>query len=371
MSLTAEERARYSRHLTLSEVGEAGQERLRDSSVLVVGAGGLGSPCLLYLAAAGVGRIGIMDDDRVEESNLQRQILHGTSGLRSPKARSAAARLSDLNPHVQLEVFEERLDLDNALETLRGWDVVVDGSDNFATRYLVNDACEILGIPFVYGAIQRFEGQVSVFNHQGGPTYRDLFPQPPPPELAPNCAEAGVLGVLPGVVGTLQATEAIKVLLGQGRVLSGRLLLYDALRMTFDELALVRDPAREPVLALTDVEAFCAGPPPPWRAMEPAEVVRARLDGWTPFVFDVRTAAEASVSQLEPTDLRVTHTEVLDHLAALPASGDILVYCRAGGRSARVCNDLVSAGIAPERLVNLDGGLQAWSRQIDPSMRVA
>jgi len=211
--LSTDERARYARHLTLSEVGEAGQARLRDGSVAVVGAGGLGSPCLLYLAAAGVGRIGIIDDDRVDASNLQRQVLHGTAGLGRAKAHSAHERLSDLNPLVTLDVHPERLTPDNALRILEPYDVVVDGTDNFSARYLINDACEILDKPLVYGAIQRFEGQLSVFNHQGGPTYRDLFPEPPPPELAPNCAEAGVLGVLPGVIGTLQATEVIKLLL--------------------------------------------------------------------------------------------------------------------------------------------------------------
>jgi len=367
--LSPAERARYARHLTLSEVGDRGQAALRDGSVAVVGAGGLGSPCLLYLAAAGVGRLGIIDDDRVDASNLQRQVLHGTAALGVQKAESARARLADLNPLVQLDVHAERLTPDNALRLLDPYDVVVDGTDNFSARYLINDACEILGKPLVYGAIQRFEGQISVFNHQGGPTYRDLFPEPPPPELAPNCAEAGVLGVLPGVIGTLQATEALKLLLGRSDVCSGRLLLYDALAMRFDELMLARDPGRAPITDLTLVEAMCAAPT--WHELD-ALTLRSRLaEGWAPYRIDVRTEAEHAVSHLPGVDRVHPHTQIRSVIPSLPDDGPILLYCRSGRRSNLACQALVDAGVDPDRLHDLTGGLQGWARDVDPSVVVA
>jgi sulfur-carrier protein adenylyltransferase/sulfurtransferase len=366
VALSDAQRARYARHLSLAAVGESGQERLASCSVLVVGAGGLGSPCLLYLAAAGVGRLGIVDDDQVEVSNLQRQILHGTARLGAPKVESARERLGDLNPEVRLQLFPERLTAENALDRVRGWDVVVDGTDNFATRYVVDAACEILGTPLVYGAIQRFEGQVSVFHLDGGPGYRDLFPDPPPPELAPSCAEAGVLGVLPGVIGTLQATEVLKVLLGVGTPLSGRLLVYDALSMRMDELRLQRDPARSPPASVEAVAAVCADTP--WRRLPAREVAR-RLDaGWAPFVLDVRTAREARVSELPGTALRVPHEAV--GVGDLPAGGEVLLYCRAGGRSARACRALLDAGVPASRLVELEDGLEGWARTVDPDLPV-
>ncbi|MEN0066602.1 MAG: molybdopterin-synthase adenylyltransferase MoeB, partial [Myxococcota bacterium] len=254
--LTNAEVARYSRHLTLPEVGLEGQQRLKAGSVLCVGSGGLGSPLLLYLAAAGVGRIGIVDFDVVDESNLQRQILHGTGALGEKKVLSAARRIADLNPHVQVDVHDAALTSANALDLLEPYDIVVDGTDNFPTRYLVDDACSLLDKPNVYGSIYRFEGQASVFNVAGGPQYRDLYPEPPPPGLVPNCAEGGVIGVLPGIIGTIQATEAIKLLAGLGTSLSGRLLLFDALEMSFRELGLRRDPDRPVVTELIDYDQF-------------------------------------------------------------------------------------------------------------------
>ena len=270
--LSRDELLRYSRHLILPEVGLEGQRRLKASSVLVVGAGGLGSPLALYLAAAGVGRIGLVDFDRVDESNLQRQILHGSSSVGRPKLESARERLADLNPHVQIECHETRLVRDNAFEILEGYEVVADGTDNFPTRYLVNDACALLGKPNVHGSIFRFEGQVSVFDASRGPCYRCLYPEPPPPGLVPSCAEGGVLGVLPGVIGVLQGVEAIKLLLGIGDPLIGRLLLFDALAMSFRELVLRKDPAcplcgeRPSIRELVDYENFCGIAPAPGEA---------------------------------------------------------------------------------------------------------
>ena len=259
-ALTPDEIARFSRHLILDEVGMEGQRKLKGSSVLCIGTGGLGSPLLMYLAAAGVGRIGIVDFDVVDASNLQRQVLHGTASVGRPKVQSAAERIKDINPHVQIDIYEEALTSDNALDIVRPYDVVVDGTDNFPTRYLVNDACVILGKPNVYGSIFKFEGQASVFNYQGGPNYRDLYPEPPPPGLVPSCAEGGVLGILPGVIGCIQATETIKILLGKGDTLSGRLLLYDALGMTFRQLKLRRDPNLKPITELIDYQQFCGMP---------------------------------------------------------------------------------------------------------------
>ncbi|MEE2751010.1 MAG: molybdopterin-synthase adenylyltransferase MoeB, partial [Myxococcota bacterium] len=258
--LSNAEIARYSRHLILDEVGLDGQRRLKGSSVLCVGTGGLGSPLLMYLAAAGVGRIGIVDFDVVDESNLQRQVLHGSSTVGQPKVKSAEGRLKDINPFLQLDLFEEPLTSENALRILEPYDVVVDGTDNFPTRYLVNDACVILGKPNVYGSIFKFEGQATVFNYEGGPNYRDLYPEPPPPGLVPSCAEGGVLGILPGVIGCIQANETIKILLGVGTSLSGRLLLYDALNMKFRELKLRRDPDAKPIETLIDYQQFCGIP---------------------------------------------------------------------------------------------------------------
>ncbi len=377
-ALGREEVARYSRHLILPEVGLEGQQRLKAGSVLCIGAGGLGSPLLLYLAAAGVGRIGLVDFDRVEESNLQRQVLHGTAGIGEPKVHSAARRIRDLNPHVQLDVYEERLTSDNALDIFAPYDVVVDGTDNFPTRYLANDACVLLGKPLVYGSIFRFEGQASVFNHAGGPDYRDLYPEPPPPGLVPSCAEGGVLGVLPGIIGTIQATEAIKLLTGIGRTLSGRLLLFDALAMSFRELQLRRDTERAPITELIDYVQFCAGPAVSAGASgEPAaeirtvtamELARRLREGWAPFLLDVRKAHEAEIVTLPGVDRLHPHETVADIAQELPEDRPIVVFCRSGARSARAAATLVEAG--HEDVQSLEGGVLAWVRDVDPSLPV-
>ncbi len=373
--LSKAEIARYSRHLLLDEVGMEGQRRLKASSVVCVGTGGLGSPLLMYLAAAGVGRIGIVDFDVVDRSNLQRQVLHGTSRVGEAKVASARDRILDINPHVQVDVHEKALTSENALEILAPYEVVVDGSDNFPTRYLVNDACVMLGKPNVYGAVFKFEGQASVFNHQGGPHYRDLYPQPPPPGLVPSCAEGGVLGVLPGVIGCIQATETLKILLGQGDTLSGRLLLYDALGMTFRTFKLHKDPTARPITELIDYQNFCQGPPPgetPVSAQEPftrvtvQQVVSRRSEGWRPFVLDVRKPHEAEIVRLEWAHRLHPHDDVAAIASELPRDRDILIHCKGGVRSAGACTALAAEGF--DRLFNLEGGISAWAQQIDPSM---
>ncbi len=376
--LEAPEIARYSRHLILDEVGMEGQRRLKGSSVLCVGTGGLGSPLLMYLAAAGVGRIGIVDFDVVDESNLQRQIIHGTSSLGRPKVQSAVERLGDINPFVRLDVYEEALTSDNALAILEPYDVVVDGTDNFPTRYLVNDACVILDKPNVYGSIFKFEGQASVFNYQGGPNYRDLYPEPPPPGLVPSCAEGGVLGILPGVIGCIQATETIKILLGRGNTLSGRLMLYNALDMSFRELKLRRDPDAPAITELIDYVQFCGVPHNDHETVgsvgegfgriSVAEA-KARLDsGWAPYVLDVRRPNEADIVAFDFSDRLQPHGMVLDIAEELPRDRDILVHCKMGARSATACSMLAGAGF--ERLYNLEGGIVGWAREIDSSLPV-
>jgi len=372
--LTHDEIRRYSRHLILPEVGMGGQRRLKGGSVLCIGTGGLGSPLLLYLAAAGVGRIGIVDFDRVDESNLQRQVLHATPDVGRSKVQSAASRIASLNPHVQLDLYEVPLTADNALRILSGYDIVVDGTDNFPTRYLVDDACALLGIPNVYGSVYRFEGQASVFHLDGGPGYRDLYPEPPPPGLVPSCAEGGVLGVLPGIIGTIQATETLKILAGLGSTLSGRVLLYDALQMAFRELSLRRDPDRVPVTDLVDYDQLCGVP---GRAAAPsAAQAYARIDvhalqqrrgaGWRPFVLDVRKPHEAAIVSLPFVDRLEPHETVHQIAAELPRDRDILVICRSGGRSAKAAATLAEQGL--RRLVSLDGGLVAWATEIDPTL---
>ena len=302
-SMSDEQSARYARHLALPEVGPEGQKLLTEASILVVGAGGLGSPALLYLAAAGIGKIGIIDDDSVDLSNLQRQILHSTSAVGEAKVVSAKRRLSDLNPEITIEAYEGRLGVGNALDLIDEFDIVIDGSDNFSTRYLINDACEILGKPWVFGSIHRFEGQVTTFNLDGGPNYRDLFPETPPMELAPNCAEAGVLGVLPGIIGSIQATEAIKLILGVGEPLSGRLLVIDTLGMGVRSLSYSHDPSRATVTALSDNEIEYSNPEDvveePQREMfeiNPADYVQRVNRGWSPFLRDVRRMDEERIA---------------------------------------------------------------------------
>jgi len=372
--LTPAELRRYSRHLILDEVGVEGQRKLKASSVLCVGTGGLGAPLLLYLAAAGVGRIGICDFDVVEESNLQRQVVHGTAAVGTSKVASAATRIRDLNPHVELDLHETRLTSENALDLLRGYDVIVDGTDNFPTRYLVNDACCLLGKPNVYGSIFKFEGQATVFNHEGGPNYRDLYPEPPPPGLVPSCAEGGVLGILPAVIGSIQATETVKILLGVGETLSGRLLLFDALRMRFRELRIRRHPDTPPIRELVDYQEFCGLQPPEDEPVQPfsqipVDEAAARLaKGWAPYLLDVRQPFEAEIASLPGTDRLVPHTRVQQIAAELPTDRDILVYCKSGGRSAFACQVLAGAGHT--RLFNLAGGIRGWAQRVDPSLAI-
>jgi adenylyltransferase/sulfurtransferase len=373
--LSQEEIARYSRHLILEDVGMTGQRKLKAASVLCIGTGGLGSPLLLYLAAAGVGRIGIVDFDVVDESNLQRQIIHGSSTVGKPKVESAAARIADVNPHVQVDTYNELLNSDNALEMFKPYDVIVDGTDNFPTRYLVNDACVMLGKPNVYGSIFKFEGQASVFNYQDGPHYRDLYPEPPPPGMVPSCAEGGVLGILPGVIGCIQATETMKILLGKGDTLSGRLLLYDALKMRFRELKLRKAPDRQPITELIDYQQFCGIAVGQEELSSEghgferisAKAAKAKLDdGWTPYVLDVRMPHEAEIVKFDFADRLEPHEQVAAIAAELPRDRDILVHCKLGGRSAKACTALKEAGF--ERLFNLEGGIVGWAKDVDPSM---
>lgn len=372
--LTADEFQRYSRHLILPHVGEAGQRRLKQARVLVIGAGGLGSPAALYLAAAGVGTIGLVDADLVDVSNLQRQVLHGTSTLGHPKLDSARARIGDLNPRVTVETFPERLTSRNALGILEGFEVVLDGSDNFPTRYLINDASYLSGIPDVYGAIFQFEGQASVFAAPGGPCYRCLYAEPPPPGMVPGCAEAGVLGALPGVIGSIQAMEAIKLLLGIGDPLVGRLLLFDALRMQFRELALQRDPAcplcgDSPTLReLIDYEEFCGVTPlaaPAGLEVTPAELQRELASGRPIVLVDVREVPEWELVRLEGA--RLAPLSRLPGLAnALDPASDIVAYCHHGIRSLQAATFLRSVGLP--RVRSLAGGIDRWAREIDREM---
>jgi adenylyltransferase/sulfurtransferase len=383
--LSPEEMRRYSRHLLLPEVGIEGQERLRDARVLCVGAGGLGSPLALYLAAAGVGTLGIVDFDRVDESNLQRQVLHGTADIGRPKVESARDALADLNPHVRVEAIDARLTAENALDVLRGWDVVADGTDNFATRYLVNDACVLLGIPNAYGSIFRFEGQASVFAHPDGPCYRCLYPEPPPPGLVPNCAEGGVLGILPGVIGLVQATEAVKLALGIGETLVGRLLLYDALSLRFREMKVRRDPGcpvcgDDPTITnLSDADAICGVETPPAapdratgdgvdeRAglIDPAALKRWLEDGRDFLLLDVRNPEEFRICRIEGSEL-VPLPYLPGEVDRLDPRRETVVLCHTGIRSDHACHFLRQIGF--ERVLNLRGGIEAWALEVDPEL---
>ena len=375
--LSPNERARYARHIILPDVGEDGQKALRQSSVMVIGAGGLGSPALLYLAAAGIGKIGIIDDDEVDISNLQRQIIHSTSDIGSLKSDSARRSISELNPGVDVVSFNTRLNAGNSLQLLAGWDVVIDGSDNFPTRYTISDACEILGTPWIFGSIHRFQGQISVFNYNNGPNYRDLFPSSPSPELAPNCAEAGVLGVLPGIIGTMQASEAIKILLGIGKSLSGQLMVIDLKTMTTRLLTYGKDTTRKPITEMSEelVMAACETtrhPAEPTSSntlqISPIDFVYKRAQGWKPFLLDVRRADEESITSLQGTDLRIMHLEVPSKMQELPRDNDIVVYCRTGVRSAAVVRFLSDNGWRKENVYNLLGGIHLWSDTVDPSI---
>jgi molybdopterin/thiamine biosynthesis adenylyltransferase/rhodanese-related sulfurtransferase len=401
-SLTPDERFRYHRQLILPGFGEEGQARLREASVLLVGAGGLGSPAALYLAAAGVGRIGLVDADTVDLSNLHRQVLHGTDSLGRTKVESAAATLARLNPEIEAVPMALRLTSDNALDTIAGWDVVIDGSDNFPTRYLVNDACVLLGIPLAYGAVFRFEGQASLFGTPDGPCYRCLFRDPPPPGLVPGCEEAGVMGVLPGIIGTIQATETLKHLLGAGRSLAGRLLLVDAWEMEFREIEVRRDPecplcGTEPTITeLIDYEEFCGSRTPgapsdasPRPSEAPADLpdlmqsasidpggvpeidvaqLQAILDrGDRLQLVDVREEHEWEISNLGFAGAKLIPLgQLFDRLDELDPSENTVIYCRSGSRSAMAVKYLQAHGFA--RSVNLRGGINDWALQIDREM---
>jgi molybdopterin/thiamine biosynthesis adenylyltransferase/rhodanese-related sulfurtransferase/molybdopterin converting factor small subunit len=375
VDLSNEEIARYSRHLIMPEVTIEGQRRLKEGSVLLVGAGGLGSPASLYLAAAGVGRIGIVDFDVVDESNLQRQIVHDTSWLGKPKLESARARLSALNPHVEIETYDAALTRDNALVIMKDYDVVVDGTDNFQTRYLTNDACYFLKKPNVYGSIFRFEGQASVFWPDRGPCYRCLYPEPPPPGLVPSCAEGGVLGILPGVIGGIQATEALKILMGIGEPLVGRLLLYDALGMGFKQLRLRRSPdcplcGDSPTIReLQDYVVFCGAEDA--EALEGVEEITAtelkrRLEAGEDLeMVDVREPHEWAICRIEGAR-SVPLGTLAERLHEFDSSRTYVMQCKVGARSARAIGQLRQAGF--RRLLNLRGGVNAWAREVDPSM---
>ena len=375
-TLDAIETLRYSRHLIIPDIGVTGQRRLKNARVLLIGAGGLGSPAALYLAAAGVGTLGLVDFDVVDVTNLQRQVLHGTKDVGRPKLASAIDRVRDVNPHVQVEGFETRLTSVNALEILRDYDIVVDGTDNFATRYLTNDACVLLGKPNVYGSIFRFEGQASVFATENGPCYRCLFPEPPPPGLVPSCAEGGVLGVLPGLIGTIQATETIKLILGIGEPLVGRLLLIDALATRFRTVRLRRDPAcpacgtRE-IRELIDYDEFCGV-----RAAE-AEQLADAVPEITPIeladrlrrgddldLIDVREPHEWEIARIPGARLMPLAT-VTAAVETLDRARDIVVHCKGGVRSAKAARHLRAAGFS--RVWNLAGGITRWSEDVDPS----
>src|SRR5689334_17713010 len=394
--LTNDEIKRYSRHLIMPEVGVDGQRRLKAGSVLCIGAGGLGSPAAMYLAAAGVGRIGMVDFDVVDFSNLQRQLLHGTSSVGRSKLESAKDRLHDLNPHVEIDTYETTVSSDNALDLFKPYDVILDGTDNFPTRYLVNDACVLTGKPNAYGSIFRFEGQASVFATKEGPCYRCLYPEPPPPGLVPSCAEGGVLGVLPGIIGVIQATEAVKLILGVGEPLIGRFMIYDALKMRFRELKLRKDPdcpvcgTHPTVTALIDYEQFCGVPAPTGQPAAAAEAaapapgsthggssvsqpasdeitvqeLKAKIDRKDDFVLlDVREPHEVQICKIEGAIL-IPLAEVPKRLNELDPKRDLVVHCRSGARSGRAVAFLREHGF-PQAL-NLKGGILEWIDKVDP-----
>ena len=379
IQLNSSEYKRYSRHLILPEVGISGQKRLKAASVLCVGTGGLGSPTLLYLAAAGIGKIGLVDFDVVDHSNLQRQIIHSTNWIGESKIASAKHTLKELNPNCQLETFEHAINSENALEIIEPYDIVIDGTDNFPTRYLLNDACVILGKPYIYGSIYRFEGQASVFNYQGGPNYRDLFPEPPPPGLVPSCAEGGVLGVLPGIIGVIQATETIKIILQQGDSLSGRLLVFNALDMKFRELKLTKNPVRAEIKTLIDYNQFCNGSQTessnsqPQKSMEEItvqqlqQILEAQAEDH--LLVDVRNPNEYEIAQIPGSVLiplsEIENGEGVTKVKELLGEKKLLAHCKMGGRSAKALAILAEAGVSGSNVV---GGINAWSQQIDSSV---
>jgi sulfur-carrier protein adenylyltransferase/sulfurtransferase len=379
IQLSKDDYERYSRHLILPEVGVEGQKRLKAASVLCIGTGGLGSPLLLYLAAAGIGRIGIVDFDIVDSSNLQRQVIHGTSWVGKPKIESAKNRIHEINPSCQVDLYETRLSSENALDIMKPYDIVVDGTDNFPTRYLVNDACVLLNKPNVYGSIFRFEGQATVFNYEGGPNYRDLYPEPPPPGMVPSCAEGGVLGVLCGIIGTIQATETVKIILGKGETLSGRLMLYDALNMKFRELKLRPNPVRPVIEKLVDYEQFCGIPQA--KALETqqhmeiqemtVQELKQLLDsGADDFVLlDVRNPHEYEIAKIPGSVLvplpDIENGDGVAKVKELLNGHRLIAHCKMGGRSAKALGILKLAGIDG---TNVKGGITAWSKEVDSSV---
>jgi adenylyltransferase/sulfurtransferase len=380
IQLTKDDYERYSRHLILPEVGLEGQKRLKAASVLCIGTGGLGSPLLLYLAAAGIGRLGIVDFDVVDRSNLQRQVIHGTSWVGKPKIESAKHRILEINPHCQVDLYETRLSAENALQIAEPYDIVVDGTDNFPTRYLVNDTCVLLNKPNVYGSIFRFEGQATVFNYEGGPNYRDLYPEPPPPGMVPSCAEGGVLGILPGIIGVIQATETVKIILGKGTTLSGRLLLFNALDMTFRELKLRPNPERPVIDKLIDYEMFCGIPQAKAAEAEAkqgmqeitVQELKQILDSGSNeyVVIDVRNPHEYEIARIPGTVLiplpEIENGRGVEQVKELLNGHQLIAHCKMGGRSAKALGILKEqAGIEG---INVKGGITAWSREIDASV---
>jgi adenylyltransferase/sulfurtransferase len=379
VTLSKDEILRYSRHLIIPEVGIEGQKKLKAAKVLLIGTGGLGAPLGLYLTAAGIGKIGLVDFDVVDFTNLQRQVIHTTPDVGKKKIESAAEKMKAINPNVEIVKHEVALSSENALEILKDYDIVVDGTDNFPTRYLVNDACVLLGKPNVYGSIFRFEGQSTVFAYEGGPCYRCLYPEPPPPGLVPSCAEGGVLGILPGTIGLIQATETVKLILGIGEPLVGRLLLYDALTMRFRELKLRKSPDcpvcgdHPTVTKLIDYHQFCGVPQQP--AAEESKVnegeievkeVKAKIDRGDDFVLiDVREPHEYQIASIPKAKL-IPLGQVAQRLGELDPKADIVVHCKSGMRSAKACGILRQAGF--QRVRNMKGGILAWSDQVDPSV---
>ena len=369
MSLTKNQIARYSRHLIMPEVGVRGQEKLAESKVLCIGAGGLGSPLALYLASAGVGTIGIVDFDVVDLSNLQRQILHAEERIGELKVESAKKRLSELNSDINVNTYNLRLTSENTLDLFKDYDVIVDGTDNFPTRYLVNDACVLLDKPNVYGSIFRFEGQATVFNYKGGPHYRDLYPEPPPPGLVPSCAEGGVLGILPGIIGVIQATETVKILLEIGQTLSGRLLLYDSLKMSFREIKLRKSPDTPKITGLIDYEEFCG-----INALDDDEnelemsvdIFKDILDSKPNItLLDVREPGEYEICNLKDSRL-IPLGDLTSRVHELDTADDIVVYCHHGMRSLQAARILLGMGYKKVR--NLAGGIDAWAAKFDDTM---
>jgi adenylyltransferase/sulfurtransferase len=375
-NLSPDERGRYARHLILPEVGLAGQERLKAASVICIGAGGLGSPLLLYLTAAGVGRIGIVDGDAVELSNLQRQVIHGSNALGHSKAKSAAARLHELNPHCRIDVHDVMLDITNVMDLIADYDVVCDGTDNFVSRYLINDACVLSGKPLIYGSVQCFEGQISVFNcNPESPNFRDLLPVPPLPGAIPSCSEAGVMGVMPGLIGLLQATETIKLITGIGRCLDGRLLVVDALSMRFRELTLRRDPDRAPIRELIDCAQFSGSATTEMdpSALETITVMELKVllerDAGNVALVDVRNPAEAEIVVIPSALLiplaTIESGEAIEQIRSLAEGRRLFVHCKLGMRSAKAAHLLAEHGI---QATNVTGGIDAWAQDVDPTL---